>query len=314
MVAMTASAAMGQVHELDALRLDQALAVQAEDSLIRERARLLQLGAQVSETIDSLKQADPGSAALTERSLYAMELNTGLGRVNQQLEGLAGRHDSLKVQLRAAYDWEIARLLGLLGEGWDEGLLEQLAIYHEERQSLGFELAAAEMRYGPDMTVADDDGPEEIDAKAELMRDKLRMVRRDLDLIDRRIGYLSEQVEIVSSLVGLHSAAPRGQPAMRDRRTARLSTEGETRTTELESATAAPVRRGSQASLGGEAARLSGPRGTTERDAIPAVQGLQLQISRLRARQQEIRQFEAVYVNRIAAFERRRQSLLTAGN
>ena len=308
---LAAGAAVAQVHELDGLRLEQALAMQAESSLVQERARLLQLGAGVSEQIDSLKVTGELSEALTEASLRAMELNNELARVNLQLEVLAERHDSLKVQLRAAYDWEIARLLGLLGEGWDEGLWEQLAIYQEERQGLGFDLVAAEMRYGPDMEVAPDDGPEEIEQKADLMRDKLNMVRHDLARIDRRVGYLSGQVEVVTSLFGQFGAGTRGGAAGHNVRAARLGVEAEARSVEIDSAPESPARRGHQVPVRPEVAtRSASPLSPGDAGDSPAIRGLRLEILRLKARRQEIRQIEAVYANRLDVFERRRAGLL----
>ena len=313
MVILAASPALSQVQELEELRLDQALVMQAEDSLIQERAKLLQLGAQVTETVDSLKLTDHRSEALTEASLYAMELNTELGRVNLQLEALAVRHDSLKGLLRSAYDWEMSRLLGLLGDAWDEGLLEQLAIFQDERQALGFDLAATEMRYGPDMTISEQDGPEEIEQKAEIMRDKLHMVRRDLARIDRRLQYLTHQVERVTRLIGQHDPTPRARGALRDMRTARLSLDGEARPAAMESAAEVPARRGRQVPPGSDAPLgLAGLLAPGDVSANPAIRGLQLEVSRLAARRQEIYQFEAVYVDRMETFERRRQALLPA--
>lgn len=315
MALLTGTAVLGQVNELDKLRLDQALALEAQDSLVQERARLLQLGAEVSEVIDSLKMSAPRAQAFTDASLWAMELNTQLGQVNLQLEVLAGRHDSLEASLRAAYDWEISRLLGLLAEAWDEGLVVQLAIYQEERQALGFDLAATEMRYGPDMTISDQDGPEEIEEKADLMRDKLRMARRDLGQIERRIEYLTRQVEVASRLLWQHDSPSPARGALRDMLTARLAVDGEARAPEVESAAEAPGRRGRQVQVIPEASpgvmRLREQGGGS---ANLAIRSLQLEVSRLKAREQEIRQFEAVYANRIETFERRRQALLTGND
>jgi len=305
-----AGAALGQVRELEELRLDQALAMQAEDSLIQERARLLQLGAAVSEVIDSLKLADPQSEAFTEASLYAMELNTELGRLNAELEALAARHDSLRGRLRAAYDWEISRLLGMLLEAWDDGLWQQLTVFQEERQALGYDLAAAQMRYGPSMAISDRDGPEELEEKIELMRDKLRLARRDLSRMEARIAYLSSQVDAVQQLVGRHGVAPPARGALRDMRTARLGADGELRPAELESAGEVPGRHGRLAQPGLGAAEAAQPL-PLEASPIPAVRSLQLEISRLKARGQEIREFEAVYVERIQAFESYLHTLLS---
>jgi len=308
MAFLTATAALGQVQELHELRLDQALAMQAEDSLIQERAKLLQLGAQVTETIDSLKRTDPQSEARIEASLYAMELNTELGRVNLQLEALAGRHDTLKAHLRSAYDWEMSRLQGLLEEAWDGGLWEQLTIYQAERQSLGFDLAASEMRYGPDMTVSERDGPDEVKQKAELMRDKLRLVRRDLARVNGRIQYLTQEAAVVTRLFGLHASTPQARGALRDMSSARQ----DSRPVAMESAGEVPARRGRQALPGSEA--LPGAAGLLapgDVSANPAISGLQLEVARLTARRQEMRQFEAVYEDRMEAFERRLQALLS---
>ncbi|MFH1568957.1 MAG: hypothetical protein ABIL09_13245 [Gemmatimonadota bacterium] len=311
LLALALPALPATVRELDSLRLEQAVAAQQQDSLIQDRAGLLRRGARVSELIDSLKVTAPGSGELTESKLRAMELNLQLSRVNQQLEGLEARRDSLRARLRTAYDWEISRLFGMLVQAWDEGLLQQVVIYQEERQALGFDVAGPEMRYGPDMSIAAGDGPEEIEQKVELMGDKLHMVRQDLGLVEGRLQELNAQVALLGAVIG-----PRADGAedlattMRERRGARLSPDGEPVAAELQPAVGPPPRRGLQARA---------PQGTAPEDlTVPGVEGpthpvlqpLLLEMRALAARRQELREAEAVYTDRMATFEARRQELL----
>ena len=67
-----------------------------------------------------------------------------LDALSQQREEIESKEDSLRPGLRAAYDWEISRLVAELGVQADEGLWLQLTVFQEERKAL--EGAAREVR------------------------------------------------------------------------------------------------------------------------------------------------------------------------
>ncbi|MFC1526133.1 hypothetical protein ACFL6X_04900 [Candidatus Latescibacterota bacterium] len=292
--------AAGEVGDLQALLREQATAAQVRDSLVLERAELLERGAWISEVIDSLKVADPRSDEFREANLYALGLNHQLGLINQRVETAADRRDSLRARLRAAYDWEISRLINLLTDEYDSGLMEQLAIFEEQRVSLGFDIAASEMRYPAEMAIAEGDGPDEIDQKIEIMEDKLQMVRQEASAIEGHLLRLTSQMQMaVRMQVRILNSEDGRHGVMVDVRTGPVPEIQESERVDLGFTSTPAVRRVGQAAPGEEPAT-----------AAPALQSFQLELHALTARRQEIREMEAVLLDRISVFRERRQELL----
>jgi len=313
--------AFAQQRELEEVRLEEVLAATAQKSLELERAALLERGAHLSDTIDSLKIAAPVSHEFTEARLLAMELNLQLSRVHHRLDSLEARQDSLRSRRLTMYAWEISRLMGLLSDNWDDGLAEQLSIYLREREDLGYGVAASQMRYGEELALGDDDGPTQISQKIELLHDRLGVLRGELGTVEgrmQRLTSLTSQMQAIQRR-WLHRRGPSGQPP----ESARQGVMTDARGASLSGTSTMADARSEQSPVGGSAAgpraaitvreHAAAPGGTMDEGEaliLQMLQKLQLEVFRVTARQQAARESEGVLLERIRAFELRRQDLL----
>ena len=321
LLALMPSLVLAQQRELEEVHLEEVLAASAQRSLELERALLLERGAHLSDTIDSLKIAAPVSHEFTEARLLAMELNQQLSRVHQRLDSLEARQDSLRSRRLTMYAWEISRLMGLLSDNWDDGLAEQLSMYLREREDLGYGVAASQMRYGEELALRDDDGPTQINQKIGLLQDRLGVLRGELSTVERRmqrLTSLTSQMQVIQRR-WLHRRGHPGQPlesarqgVMTDARVAALSGTGqmaETRSGQSPTGGSAAAPR-SLVAVREHAVTPGAPMDEGEALILQMLQKLQLEVFRLTARQQAVRESEGVLLERIQAFELRRRNLL----
>ncbi|HIL10682.1 MAG TPA: hypothetical protein EYG11_18445 [Candidatus Latescibacteria bacterium] len=182
--------------------------------------------------------------------------------------------------MRLGYDWEIGVLIQKLSAQADKGLLTQLMVYQEAREQLGAKIYSASWRYGEQMLIAVDDGPDKIQQKLELMED-----------IDHRLGV--EMVSAAELLLRLEEEF-RLRTRMGGDKAEGQGTDG-------------PVgkmlvfARGDQP--GGKVRfRAAGRQGGGADLAATTVEEVVLEIQKLKTRQQEVHQLQAVVQERAKAF------------
>lgn len=290
--------ALAQIRDLDELQQGRHRLSQAVDSLQSMSVRLLALRDSVAAHADSLWAHDPESDDLVRLRLSYRLVVARLSRIDAHLDSLTAVRDSLDEGLRGSYDWEISRLFGMLEGGWDEGLFRQLLVFQREREELGNQIRASYYRLDDDqeLAVRDEDGPEEIRQKVELAQDRVAEFQHEQREIERRLRFLDRDALVLQKIWHLRServSLQRARPGL---------------------------ERGLQVrdKEGGEMEVMPLPEGTSRRGLYPAVPGadsvappapvdaqLLLEAQRLKARQQELREVEAVLQERIGAFHQR---------
>ena len=160
-------------HEIGLLRVEHKRLTAVQDSLDGQRWWVVAEAEELSARIDSLKvdAEDDDPEKLHEALRTSLVLVQRMVDIDRALERVKGEQDSLKGGLRLAYDWEIGVLIQKISQEPDEGLLTQLMVYQEAREILGNEPFGANLRYGEEMAISSEDGPDEIRQKMELMED-----------------------------------------------------------------------------------------------------------------------------------------------
>jgi hypothetical protein len=235
--------------------------------------------------------------------------------IDRGLEALRVRQGHVREQLRLAYDWEIGQLIQHLDQQPDQGLLAQLMVYQEEREGLGIEPEQSELQYGAEMAISPTDGPDEIRQKMELMEGiAARLEAEAASTRGQLVRLEAEQrlrtrVRVFASEIALFDEhLAEGRVLVRAERAATGEAEGDYQ---------APSDSRDIGSSGIGAATNEGsgerPAQATVRGALQAagegeLRGLAvdddvaLEIQKLRARQQEVRQLEVLARERAASF------------
>ena len=278
-----------QVVELSQLKREQMRLIQLQDSLCVARSTIEAEADSISDVIDSLKATRAFS--LPECLLESMSYVRRLATIDGALHRISADSSAVVEQLRTAYDWQISRLLRLVSQMSDDGLVAQLEIYQEERQALGEDIATSQMRYSERMTISADDGPEEIRHKIEYLEGIEERYAAGLRTIERKLSKLEEEDRMVDVMWVVTQGKP-GFVGMRG--------SGE------------QVRQASNGIDGAQlvsAAAASGTeaeRGVRRRVAVsPVPRWSSDLISRrreLKAKQQELRELRAVVEERITTF------------
>ena len=285
----TAGAATAQIGDLATLKADRAQTDELADSLQSVRVRYIVRKDSLSSRVDSLRSEDPESTDLRRVQLESRALLTRLLDVEIRLDSLAASADSLDEDLRSAYDWEMLQLLGLLEAAWDDGLYGQLEMFRQERAELGDAIGPGHYRFDDqhELALAEDDGPEEIEQKIELAQYKVARLQQERKDVSRRLDTL-ERLLVTRQLwyrddgrdpLTRREVSAQLQPLLRDQET------------QLEL-------------LGPERRARTTPRPDTVAPA-PIEAPLLLEVQRLKARQQELREIEAILQDRIGAFHKR---------
>ena len=141
------------------------------DSLAGQRFQVAASAEALSVRIDSLKLSTANSAPLREALRSSLRLVQHMIEIDWKLAALEAQQDSVAERLGLAYDWEIGVLIQKLAEQPDRGLSAQLTLYQEARELLGVEISSANLHYSGQMKIEVDDGPDEIQQKQELLED-----------------------------------------------------------------------------------------------------------------------------------------------
>lgn len=308
-VAWSLGPAIADQMEIGALKIDAERMRVLQGALELERAELRLQADSLSARIDSLKATGSSSDLLGDALRSSLVLEQGLMALGQRLEGLHSRQRQVRQQRRTAYDWEIGVLIRQLSQTPDRGLLQQLIIYQEAREALGDDVEAS-LRYGEQLDVTSDDGPDEIRQKAGLMEDMAERLNSEADAVARRLRRLQEEFRLQARVQAFTNQMNLFDEDLPEGRVL-LAVDGVAATEGAEVSLDASDRSGSVETAAVVARRevAFGDRGIPSVD-IP-VDDLQLEIRKLKTRQQELRQLEALARDRARTFRTYLDQLLT---
>ena len=252
------------------------------DSLAGQRLQVEVEAEALSARIDSLKLSAANSAALREALRSSLGLVQRMVEIEWKLVALEARQDSLAERLCLAYDWEIGVLIQKLAEQPDRGLSTQLTLYQEAREQLGVGIHSANLHYSEQMKIEVEDGPDEIQQKRELLE----------DIADRLKAEWSANADLLRRLEAEHRLCARAEQARAkaQRSEARVLVSGEQPQEQVR--------------------LLRQDESLAEFDLESSIAEVALKIHKLKARQQEILQLQAVIEERAEAFRRYLRSML----
>ncbi len=270
-----------------------------QDSLETRHPQLLQEEESLSARVDSLKRMGEDEAELREVLCHCTDMVERRNALELELEELRSRREDLDERLRLAYDWEIGTLIQKLGQTPDKGLILQLILFQEARANLGDKVDESQLHYSKEMDISPEDGVDDILQKIELMNDiadRLRIeARKTAKRLQRleKVRRLQAQVQAFRSEFRLYAKqAAKGRV---------LLTASQPREEGGEVVGPVPVSRGEQ-----ESEEFGLWLGSIRADET------QLEILKLKARQQELHQLELVVRQRARTF-RSYMSKLLAG-
>lgn len=295
----------GEAGQVGALRAEYRALSAAGDSLEEERRGVVGEAELLSARIDSLKAISDDSEELHEALRASLGLVQRMVEIDRQLEAAKAQQDSLRERLRLSYDWEIGVLIQRLSQEPDKGLLTQLMVYQEAREQLGNRVGGTSLRYGEEMSIGTDDGPEEIRQKLELLEDMAARLQGEARAMVLQLRRLEEEhrlrlrVRTFTSEISLFDEhVPEGRVLVR------VNSDGEAARLPM---AAAELKEAEVAADGEREPLLRRDRETARQETGsslpgPAVDDLVLEIHKLKARQQEIRELEALVRERTEAF------------
>ena len=182
-------------ESLDSLRAEHSRLEEVRDSLLTQRAVLTARLDTLANQIYGLKRADTGGVAETLQRVLrqTLELADRIERVDMAFEAMRTALAHLRQKLRAHYDREIDAAIAALEQGPDAAKADRLRALQRARGALeegGMEIRPAEAQM---LEVREDDGPDEIRQKADLMEDMAAQTRVKADVVVQRIKRLEEE-------------------------------------------------------------------------------------------------------------------------
>ena len=268
----------GDVADLGTLK-DQYRALEAQRNILEGKRLEIEVEAEaLSDRVDSLK-LEEDSEELHEALRSSLGFVRRMVEIDRRLTKLDVRKDSLEERLHLVYDWEIGVLIRKLSDQPDKGLLTQLMVYQEAREELGSKIHGSSLRYDEQMMIGGDDGPDEIQQKLDLMKDIANRLQAELGSTTQVLLRLEEEYRL-RTWMGDNSPEERNVEGAQGRFFLRGEPRGE------------PV-------LFHENEGEPNPK----IDLVsPSVEEVLLEIHKLKARQQEIRQLQTVVQDRAEAF------------
>ena len=182
-------------ESLDSLQTEHTRLEEVRDSLRTQRAILAVRLDTLANQIYRLKRADTGGVAetLQQALRQTLELADRIERVDMAFEVVRTALSHLRQKLRAHYDREIGAAIAALEKEPDAAKAGRLRALQRARGALeegGMEIRLAEAQM---LVVREDDGPDEIRQKADLMEDMAAQTRVKADVVVRRIKRLEEE-------------------------------------------------------------------------------------------------------------------------
>ena len=268
----------GDVADLGILK-DQYRTLEAQRNILEGKRLEIEVEAEaLSDRVDSLK-LEEDSEELHEALRSSLGFVRRMVEIDRRLAKLDVRKDSLAERLHLVYDWEIGVLIRKLSDQPDKGLLTQLMVYQEAREELGSKTHGSSLRYDEQMMIGGDDGPDEIQQKLDLMKDIANRLQAELGSTTQILLRLEEEYRL-RTWMGNSSLEERNVEGAKGRFFLRGERQGE------------PVSfRDHEGAPNSEIDPVS-----------PSVEEVLLEIHKLKARQQEIRQLQTVVQDRAEAF------------
>ena len=292
----------GEPGQIEALQAEQERLSAAQAALMEQRTEVIQNADQLSTRIDSLKLAGGDAEELQQALRSSVALVQNMVEIDRWLDSLTTGQMELRDQLRLAYDWEIGQLIQTLAKGGpDRKLLLKLMIYQEAREALGEQVDPGRMRYGEELAIAPEDGPEEIGQKIELLEDMAGRLHSEAEKTTIELGRLEEerrlcnQVRVFTAQISLFDEHLPERQVAQDGGTAADAPPGA-------SIKASEVRPLAVPEPGGRHSASGGQRLSLERFSAD---DLRLEIYKLKAHQREIAQMQTVLQERIQTFRQR---------
>lgn len=253
------------------------------DSLEVQRLLVATEAEVLSTRVDSLKLDEEDAEELQESLRLSLGLVQRMVEIDRLLASLDARQDSIEEQLRLSYDWEIGVLIQKLSAQPDRGLFTQLMVYQEAREQLGAEIYGASLRYGEQMKIGVEDGPDEIQQKLELMDDIAHCLQTELEATAGMLRRLEEEYRLRSRM-----GSVTGELQAYESTVNRVFVRGE--------------QSGGQVRFRGEEQAAETEQSSTDE--------VVLEIHKLKARRQEVYQLQVVVLDRAKAFRLYLRSLL----
>ena len=274
--------ALGDSSGLGDLKTQYRALESQRDSLASQRLKVAASAEALSVRIDSLRLSAANSAVLQEAWRSSLRLVQQMVELDWKLVALEAQQDSVAERLCLAYDWEIGVLIQKLVEQPDRGLSAQLTLYQESRELLGVGVRSANLHYSGQMKIEVDDGPDEIQQKQELLE----------DIADRLKAEWSANADLMRRLEAEHRLCARAEQkrAKARRLEERILVSGEQPREQVR--------------------LLAQDESLAEFDLESSIAEVVLKIHKLKARQQEILQLQAVIEDRAEAFRRYLRSML----
>lgn len=274
--------ALGDSSGLGDLKAQYRALESQRDSLANQRLQVAASAEALSARIDSLKLSAANSTVLREALRSSLRLVQQMVELDWKLVALEARQDSVAERLGLAYDWEIGVLIQKLAEQPDRGLSAQLTLYQESRELLGVGIRSANLHYSGQMQIEVDDGPDEIQQKQELLEDIADRLKAEWSASADLIRRLEDEYRLCTQAEQKRAKARRPEE--------RILVSGEQ--------PREPVR------------LLAQDESLAEFDLESSIAEVALKIHKLKARQQEILQLQAVIEDRAEAFRRYLRSML----
>ena len=182
-------------ESLDSLQTEHTRLEEVRDSLRTQRATLAARLDTLANQIYRLKRADTGGVAetLQQALRQTLELADRIERVDMAFEVARTALSHLRQKLRAHYDREIGAAIAALEKEPDADRAGRLRALQRARGALeegGMEIRLAEAQM---LVVREDDGPDEIRQKADLMEDMAAQTQVKADAVVQRIKRLEEE-------------------------------------------------------------------------------------------------------------------------
>jgi hypothetical protein len=162
------------------------LRVRQDSSEVRH-LQLLQEEESLSARVDSLKRIGEVGEELRQVLCHCTDMVERRNALELELEELRSRREDLDERLRLAYDWEIGALIQKLGVTPDKGLILQLILFQEARANLGDKVDESQLHYSEEMDISPDDGVDDILQKIELMKDIADRLRAEAMRTSQRL-------------------------------------------------------------------------------------------------------------------------------
>ena len=274
--------ALGDTGRLGDLKAQYRALESQRDSLASQRLQVAASAETLSARIDSLKLSAANSTVLREALRSSLRLVQHMVELDWKLVALEARQDSVAERLCLAYDWEIGVLIQKLAEQPDRGLSAQLTLYQESRELLGVGIRSANLHYSGKMKIEVDDGPDEIQQKQELLEDIADRLKAEWSANADLIRRLEDEYRLCTQVEQKRAKARQPEE--------RILVSGEQ--------PREPVR------------LLRQDESLAEFDLESSIAEVALKIHKLKARQQEILQLQAVIEDRAEAFRRYLRSML----